>query len=67
MAAGPRRRDEPVKHLLAHLRPLELALEYRAGELERRADEDSETPGDTAHMEWLAEEFRELAAELHHW
>lgn len=66
MAAGPRRRDEPAKHLLAHIVPVELALRQRASELDGQA-EGSETPGDSGHLTWLAGEFRALADELHFW
>lgn len=70
MAAGPQRRTTPVKHLLAHLVPVELALKERAAAIERdglaeAADMDPAVTG--ALQVILPAEFRALAAELHHW
>lgn len=69
MAAGPQRRPVPVPHLMAHIRPVELALQERARVLEDRAIElEKSGPADeigTSRL--LAAEFRALAAELHHW
>ncbi len=54
------RREQPHRFLDASLAPLEQALLARAQFLE-----------DTARIDhpdlWLAEQFRKLAEELHHW
>jgi hypothetical protein len=76
MAAGPQRAAEP-HHLNAHIAPLERALLARAEFLSLRASQrnainwasimengpDIESAVDVR----VAEEFRALAEELHHW
>lgn len=68
MAAGPQRRREPAPHLLAHARGLELALQHRAAELGQQTSGqmiDADTV--KAVQAVIADEFRKLAEELHHW
>jgi hypothetical protein len=70
MAAGPQRRKDPVPHLMAHIAPVERALNERARMLEIKAAEVAIAPlsGDVgAVYRDLAAEFRALAEELHHW
>lgn len=67
MAAGPQRRPEPVRHLLAHIVPVEKALHERADQLLKEADDLPDDSIPAAIKLTVAAEFRKLAAELHHW
>jgi hypothetical protein len=70
MAQGPQRRAEPVRHLNAHIAPVERALIARAKAIEEQAATAPEGPDGEllqAIMEAVAGEFRKLADELHHW
>ena len=71
MAPEPQRREEGVRHLNAHIVPLERALIARAKALELQTASSpvthDMTPGEAVILLRVAGEFRALAEELHHW
>ena len=71
MAAGPQRRTTPAPHLLAPMPGIERALRYRADVIDDEAKALAEigevsAAACDAKVE-IAQQFRALADEFHHW
>lgn len=68
MTQTPRRLEKPRKFLDAHLASLESALLYRAGRMDDENTDATEHGGRADLVKArIAEQYRELAEELHYW